>query len=257
MSYTVKQVAELAGVSVRTLHHYDHIGLLKPAHVTDAGYRIYSSSDLGRLRHILFFRELGFELKQIQEILDSPDFDEHRALEAHRELLVSRQERLAQLIQTIDESLEPLERNESMSNENMFQGFNSERVEEQIAKYRDEAIDNWGKETVEDSEARVRSLSPHEQAQIEAETVDINQNMASLMDSHQPDSPEVQVETERWFNLLNRHFSSYSAEAFAGLGEMYVADERFTAHYESIRPGLAVFFRDSMKVFGDRNPSHS
>lgn len=255
MSYTVRQVAEMAGVSVRTLHHYDHIGLLPPARVTEAGYRIYAGAELARLQQILFFRELGFELKQIQQILDRPDFDEHRALQAHRELLIEKRNRLGQLIQTIDESLERLERNEPMSDKNMFQGFNSDRVEEQIARYRDEAIEKWGRETIEESEQRVRSLSQNDWSSIEAETESINQNMASLMDTHSPDSDEVQHEVERWFNLLNQHFSSYSPEAFAGLGEMYVADERFTAHYDKVRPGLAKFLRDAMKRFAERRSS--
>jgi MerR family transcriptional regulator, multidrug-efflux activator len=252
MSYTVKQVAEMAGVSVRTLHHYDHIGLLRPAHVTDAGYRLYNQRDLERLQQILFFRELGFELRKIGEILDSPDFDARRALLTHRELLIEKQDRLGRLIKTIDESIIRLEREEPMSNDSMFQGFDSARVEEQIARYRDEAIEKYGKETVEQSEQQVRSLSSDKWKEIETESADINQQLAQLMDTHAPDSPEAQVQIERWYNLLNRHFSTYTPEMFAGLGELYVADERFTAHYDQVRPGLAAYLRDGMKTFAER-----
>jgi MerR family transcriptional regulator, multidrug-efflux activator len=255
MEYTVKQAADLAGVSVRTLHHYDHIGLLRPFAVTEARYRLYNQRDLERLQQILFFRELGFELRKIGEILNSPDFDARRALLAHRELLVEKQNRLGRLIQTIDESISRLEREEPMNDNSMFQGFDSERVEEQIARYRDEAIEKYGKETVERSEEQVRSLSQDQWNAIEPETTDINQRLAELMDTHAADSPEAQEQIERWYDLLNRHFSSYTADAFAGLGELYVADERFTAHYDQVRPGLAVYFRDGMKDFAERRSS--
>jgi MerR family transcriptional regulator, multidrug-efflux activator len=255
MSYTVKQVAELAGVSVRTLHHYDHIGLLRPHTVTDAGYRLYNQTSLDRLQQILFFRELGFELKEIGQILDSPSFDERRALLAHRELLTEKHDRLGRLIQTIDDSLSRLERGEPMNDTSMFQGFDSTRVEAQIERYRDEAIERWGKNTVEESETRVRSLSEHDWKTIEVKTADINTRLAALMGTHPADSDETQLQIERWFDLLNRYFSGYSPEAFAGLGEMYAADERFTAHYDQVRPGLAVYLRDGMQVFAQRRSS--
>jgi MerR family transcriptional regulator, multidrug-efflux activator len=256
MSYTVKQVADLAGVSVRTLHHYDQIGLLPPARVTAAGYRLYTGTELARLQQILFFRELGFELKQIHEIVYRPDFDERQALLAHRELLIEKQDRLGRLIRTIDETISRIEKGKPMSDSSMFQGFDSGRVEEQIARYRDEAIEKYGKETVEQSEVQVRSLSPDKWKAIETETADINQRLAALMDTHAADSPEAQEQMERWYDLLNRYFSTYTPEMFAGLGELYVADERFTAHYEQVRQGLAIYYRDAMKAFAERRSSN-
>lgn len=255
MGYTVKQVADLAGVTVRTLHHYDRIGLLKPEGATDAGYRIYSENDLERLQQILFFRELGFELKQIREILEQPDFDRLRALRAHRELLIEKQTRLEYLVETLDRTIEHAERMETMNHESMFQGFDEGKVEEQIARYRDEAIEKYGRETVEDSERRVRSLSKEDWGRIEAETTDINQRLADMMDTHAPDAPEVQQQIQRWYDLLNQNFGDYSPEMFRGLGDLYVEDERFTAHYDQVRPGLATMLRDAMHVFADRASS--
>jgi DNA-binding transcriptional MerR regulator len=110
MSYTVKAVAAMAGVSVRTLHHYDHIGLLKPAATSAVGYRLYQERDLERLQQVLFFRELGFSLQQIKSIVGSPSFDRKEALRAHRHLLVEQQTRLGQLVDLVDRTIDALER---------------------------------------------------------------------------------------------------------------------------------------------------
>lgn len=253
MSYTVKQVADLAGITVRTLHHYDRIGLLEPESTSEGGYRIYSDDDLERLQQILFFRELGFELKRIREILERPDFERLRALRAHRDLMQEKRARLAQLVETLDRTIEHAERNQTVSYDSMFEGFDDGAVEEKLARYRDEAIETYGQENVEASEQRVRSLSKEDWGRIEAETADINQRLAGLMDTHTPDSPEVQHEIGRWYDLLNRYFSDYSPAMFRGLGDLYVEDERFTAHYDKVRPGLAGFLRDGMRVFADRH----
>src|SRR5690349_17183383 len=108
MAHTVKAVADLAGITVRTLHHYDEIGLLRPASVSAAGYRLYSDADLERLQHILFFRELGFGLQEIRAILESPDFDPREALRSHRQLLVEQQRRLKRIIRSVDRALSAL-----------------------------------------------------------------------------------------------------------------------------------------------------
>jgi MerR family transcriptional regulator, multidrug-efflux activator len=250
--YTVKQVAELAGISVRTLHHYDRIGLLKPSASTDAGYRIYERPEIERLQQILFFRELGFELRKIGEILDHPEFDRRRALLAHRELLNEERDRLGRLIGTLDTTIERLERDEMMSDNAMFSGFDRDRIEDQISRYHDEAVERYGEEVVAESEHRVRSLSDEALSRAEKENIEINMNLAAIAGAHPPDSPEAQREIERWFNFLNENFGAYTPEAFAGLGELYVADERFTAHYEAIQPGLARFIRDSMRIFAER-----
>lgn len=253
--YTVKEVAELAGISVRTLHHYDHIGLLTPDDNSDAGYRLYSDRNLERLQQILFFRELGFELKRIGEILDRPNFDEQHAMFAHRQLLVEKRDRLDQLIATVDVTIERMNRNEKMAENEMFNGFDTQRIEDQIEKYHEEAVELYGEEIVAESETKVRSMDPDQWSAVQQETDQINQNLANLMESHPADSAETQREIERWFDLLNGTFGTYTPEMFAGLGETYVADERFAAHYNRIRPGLAGYFRDAMVAFAERNES--
>jgi MerR family transcriptional regulator, multidrug-efflux activator len=169
--------------------------------------------------------------------------------------LIDKRVRLGRLIQTLDGSLQRLERNEQMNHHDMFSGFDRDRIEEQITRYHDEAVELYGEETVEASEERARSLTPEDWKRIEQETAQINQQMASLMDTHAPDSAEAQNQIERWFTLLNRYFSEYTPEVFAGLGDLYVEDERFTAHYDQVRSGLAQFFRDSMHAFAARRQS--
>jgi MerR family transcriptional regulator, multidrug-efflux activator len=134
----------------------------------------------------------------------------------------------------------------------MFEGFDRTRIDEQIEKYHDEAVERWGREKVERSETRVRGMSQQDWDAIGQESNEINSGLAALMDSHAPGTPEVQVLIDRWYRLLNRHFAEYTPEVFRGLGNLYVEDSRFTATYDEIRPGLASFLRDGMHVWADR-----
>src|SRR5687767_10541048 len=136
MAYTVKAVAQIAGVSVRTLHHYDEIGLLKPASHSAAGYRLYNERDLEKLQQVLFFKELGFDLKEIKRVLSDPDFDRRSALVEHRKLLLDTQDRIRRLIASVDRTLKAMQRGKPM-NATMFEGFDA-------AKYEEEARQRWG-----------------------------------------------------------------------------------------------------------------
>jgi DNA-binding transcriptional MerR regulator len=133
MAYTVKAVCNIAGVSVRTLHHYDEIGLLRPAGRSAAGYRLYSEKDLQRLQQVLFFKELGFDLAEIKRVLSDPRFDREAALAEHRKLLLERQERLGRLIRSVDKTLEAIRRGKPM-NATMFDGFDAAAYEDEARK---------------------------------------------------------------------------------------------------------------------------
>src|SRR5512135_267261 len=132
-TYTVQQLARMAGVSVRTLHHYDHIGLLKPSARTAAGYRLYGEADLLRLQQILFFRELDFPLADIQAILDDPGFDQVKALRDHRQLLQHEADRLGRLLKTIEQTISRLTEDNMtmtpMTDEELYEGFTPEQIE--------------------------------------------------------------------------------------------------------------------------------
>lgn len=248
MAYTVKAVADMTGITVRTLHYYDQIGLLRPAAVSPAGYRLYADADLVRLQQILFFRELGFSLQEIKTILDSPDFDPCEALRQHRRALLERQERLQRLIQTVDRTLERMEGEMKMGKDEikeLFDGFDPSEHEE-------EARQRWGgsREFAESVE-RTRRYRKEDWTAIQAEAAEIYQNLAARMD-RRPDDPEVQAWTGRWHQHINKWYYTCSPEVFRGLGELYVADERFTKNIDKTKPGLAAFMKEAMAVYADR-----
>lgn len=248
MSYTVKVVAELAGVSVRTLHHYDRIGLLRPAQVSPAGYRHYSDADLARLQQILFFRELDFSLQEIKQILDRPDYDRRDALRAQRKLLLEKQKRLQAILHSVDRTLDALEKGEEMEKDAMFEVFKDPKLKE----YQEEARQRWGgTDAYAESQRRTRGYTKQDWQEIMAELEAVTTGMAAVM-GQEPGSPEVQERIGAWYELINRRFYACTPEIFRGLGEMYVADSRFTETYENVKPGLAEFMRDAMAVFADR-----
>jgi len=241
----VKEVAELAGISVRTLHHYDEIGLLVPDGVTEAGYRIYSERNLEMLQQILFFRELGFPLKRIKEIITDPKFDRLEALELHRKLLLEQRKRLDNMLGTLEKTIRHLKGETEMSIKERFEGFDFS-----TNPYEEEARKRWGDEAVDRSNAALRGLTPQETAALQEEMGALYRKLADLRHKA-PDSDEVQAAIGEWYNLLQK-FGSYPPEAFRGLGQLYVDDERFTKNIDRFGEGLAAFMRDAMAVYADR-----
>ncbi|HLF28609.1 MAG TPA: MerR family transcriptional regulator [Anaerolineae bacterium] len=245
--YTVNQLAKLAGVSVRTLHHYDHIGLLKPSARTAAGYRLYGEADLLRLQQILFFKQFDMALVEIQAILDQPDFDQVRALQSHRRLLEQHGERLARLIRTIDRTILRLTEVEmSLTDEELFEGFTPEQAE----RYGREARERWGAEQVEATEQRIRKMTKQQWQGIKAEGEQVTLLLASLMDRASDDA-EVQQAIARHHAWIE-NFWTPSAESYRALGQGYVEHPEFRAFYEKVRPGLAEFMRAAMEVYCDQ-----
>ncbi|WP_153732331.1 MerR family transcriptional regulator [Sporosarcina obsidiansis] len=235
----VGEVADLTGVSIRTLHHYDDIGLLIPDQVTESGYRLYSNENLADLQQILFFRELGFSLKRIKELLDSPTFERLEALELQRGMLLHKKSQLETMLVTIDQTIQSEKGECMMTNKEMFKGFDF-----RTNPYEEEAKARWGEKTVEQTNRKFGEGMQEEMNRIYFKLAEIR-HMA-------PSSVEVQLAIEEWFVLLNR-MGSYSLEAFKGLGEMYVADERFMKNIDRFGEGLAVFMRDGMSVYADKN----
>ncbi|MBD2870260.1 MerR family transcriptional regulator [Paenibacillus arenilitoris] len=242
----VKEVADLVGISVRTLHHYDEIGLLKPGGQTDAGYRLYSDDNLQMLQQILFFRELGFPLKKIKEIVDNPSFDHEEALEMHRRMLLDKRSQLDRMIQTIELTIRHAKGEIHMTNKQKFEGFDFSSN-----PYEREARERWGDEAVDRSNAKLGKLSAQEQAEMAEEMNGIYRKLASLR-HESPASDEAQAAIKEWYDFLNR-MGSYSLEAFRGLGQMYVDDGRFTKNIDQFGEGLAKFMQGAMAEYADRN----
>lgn len=242
----VKKVADLVGISVRTLHHYDEIGLLTPEETTEAGYRNYSDHDLETLQQILFFKELGFPLKQIKEIIDNPSFDREEALEMHRNLLLEKRSRLDKMIETVDKTILDMKGEITMSHKEKFEGFDFGHN-----PYEQEARERWGDKAVDESNAKINGMSKDEKKAFESEFNAIYSELAAIR-HEAPESEVAQESIEKWYHFLNR-MGSYSLDAFKGLGQMYVDDERFTENINQFGDGLATFMRDAMAVYADRH----
>jgi DNA-binding transcriptional MerR regulator len=238
---TVGEVSELSGVTVRALHHYDELGLLSPSGRSEAGYRLYAPPDLERLQEILVWRELGFPLAEIRELLDDPGHDRVRALRAQRALVDGEIERLAAVARALDAALAAHENGTVIEEATMFDGFDP-------AQYEDEARERWGHtEAYRESARRTARYGDREWAEIRAESDGIEEAFAALKRDGSPaDGEQARATAERHRRHLERWFYPCSPEMHAGLGEMYVADARFAAHYDSRVSGLAAYVCDAI-----------
>lgn len=242
----VKEVADLVGISVRTLHHYDKTGLLTPDATTESGYRLYSDDNLDTLQQILFFRELGFSLREIKKIISSPSFNRQEALILHRKMLLEKRARLDKMLETIDKTLQHLKGELEMTNKEKFRGFDFGHN-----PYEQEARKIWGDKAVDDSNTKIAGMSQDKQKALVEEMESVYRRLATLRHGR-PESDEAQAAIKAWYDLLNTNFSTYSPETFKALGQMYVDDERFTESIDRFGKGLAVFMRDAMAVFADK-----
>lgn len=247
MAMKVKEVAALVGISVRTLHHYDDVGLLKPDHLTESGYRLYSEENLEMLQQILFFKELGFPLRKIKNIVMSPSFDRQEALEMHKRMLIDKRGRIDQMISTIDKTIHHMKGDRQMTNEEKFVGFDFDQN-----PYEQEARERWGNDAVDASQKNLAKLSKQQQTSLSKEWEALYTRLATLRHAS-PDSEEAQEAIKEWYDLLNSNFGHYTLDAFKGLGQLYVDDERFTKNIDKYGEGLAIFMRDAMGIFADAN----
>lgn len=245
-TYQVREVARLAGVTVRTLHHYDQVGLLVPSLRSGAGYRQYTRDDLLRLQQILLGRELGFSLEQIRRMLDDPEFDRVEALQAQHVLLAERIERDHAILRAIDAALCVERGDTTMSNEDMkqlFDGFDPSAHETEVQA-------RWGDtDAFEASTRRTRSYTKEDWHAIKAEATQIEEAFAEqLRQGARPTDRAVMDIAEQHRQHIDRWFYPCSPNRHAGLGDMYVADARFEAHYEEKAEGLARFIADAVRA---------
>lgn len=238
---TVGEVAQLAGVTVRALHHYDELGLLSPSGRSEAGYRLYSHDDLARLREILIWRALGFSLTEIGSLLDDPGHDRVVALERQRELIEHEIDRLGALAAAVDAAIAAHRNGADLEVATMFDGFDP-------SEYEDEARERWGHTAAyQESARRTRSYGEAEWNEIRRESSEIVDGLAALMRAGEPaDSAAARALAERHREHLSRWFYPCSPQMHRGLGEMYVADDRFAQAYEREAPGLAAYFHDAI-----------
>jgi DNA-binding transcriptional MerR regulator len=244
--FTVKQLSKLAGVTPRTLHHYDDIGLLKPSRVGDNGYRYYEEESLLKLQQILFYRELDFPLDDIRKIMGRRDFDVLKALESHKESLTKQMERTKRLLVTVDNTIHHIKGEKLMSQKGLFEGFSEEKQEQ----YAQEAEKLYDPETVRASNKKWKSYSDAEKKRILAEGKAVYTDLASATPKGSA-SKEVQAVIARWHKHM-QYFWSPNDEQLLGLADLYNNDPRFRENYEKVAPNLSEFMREAVKVYVEK-----
>jgi DNA-binding transcriptional MerR regulator len=253
MEYTVQKLGKMAGVSTRTLRYYDEIGILKPARINSSGYRIYGEKEVDRLQQILFYRELGVSLESIKEIITSPSFDGTAALREHREKLLEKREQLNMLIANVDKTIAATEGRIKMSNKEKFEGFKQKMIDENEKKYGKEIREKYGDETVDKSNKKLKDMTEEQYAELEKLGRDVIEMLSKAFETGDPAGELAQKAADLHRQWLSYSWPSYSKEAHAGLAQMYVDDERFTAYYDKNQPGLAAFLRDAILIYTGMN----
>lgn len=238
----------MSGISSRTLRHYDDIGLLKPARIGANGYRFYERDELLRLQEILVLRELGLGLDVIGKTLNGEQ-DRLDALRRHRDRLLAERDRYARLAESVTRSIEEMEGGEEMAAEQLFDGFDQ-------SQYEDEVRARWGHtEAYAESQRNLAAMSKDDLARIQAEEKALVAELAEVFRAGVPvDDPRTQALVERHHRWFCR-FWTPTWETYVCIGNMYVEDARFTAHYDEHAPGLAVYLRDAMQVYAQSQQS--
>jgi DNA-binding transcriptional MerR regulator len=244
---TVKQLSKLAGVTPRTLHHYDEIGLLKPTRVGDNGYRYYGEESILQLQQILFYRELGIPLEDIKKIMGRRDFDVLGALHSHKDALQKQVERLNRLIHTVDNTINHLKGHTIMSDKAYFEGFSEEEQE----RYAAEAEELYGAESVRASMNTWKAYSAAEKKRIMEEGSQNYTDMIGVMPKG-PGSPEAQALVERWRKHMD-YFWTPNLDQLLALANGYNDDPRFKATFDKMHPELAEFMREAVRIYVEKS----
>jgi len=251
MGLTVGELARLASVSVRTLHHYDELGLLTPSEHTEAGYRVYTDADLATLQQVLFFKELGFGLADIARIMHDPTFDRLEALRMQRRMLSDKAAQLDLIVEAVDAAIDATEGGVVMDKDDMFEAFGDFDPKE----YEAEAEERWGNtDAYKESARRTKRYTKEDWIEVRKETEAVNEALAALLAEGVPaGDPRAMDQAEQHRLNIDKRFYAVSYEMHVGLAEMYIMDPRFTANYEKVAPGLAQYMHDAILANAARN----
>lgn len=238
----INEVAKLTGITVRTLHYYDEIGLLPPSNITEAGYRIYDEEALETLQQILFFRELDIPLKEIKRIMESPLYDRNKALQKHKKILTQKRNRLDGLITLVENTIKG---EKDMS----FKQFDMTEIEETKQTYAKEVKERWGEtEAYEESQKKTGAYSEKQWELITGEGADILKAFGENKEAS-PESEKAQALVKRWQDYITDNFYRCTNEILAGLALMYTQDERFTANIDKNGEGTAEFMSKAIMAY--------
>lgn len=244
---TVHEVATLSGITIRTLHYYDEIGLLKPTMLTDAKYRLYTEDDLSRLQEILFFREVGFALKEIKELLNSPYYNRSEVLKKQLAILEAQRERIDALVKLVKAEI-------SGEQDNSFSAFSHSKIVELQESFRAEILEKWGKtHSFKEFEAAFSTKSKKIQNEEMERFLSMAQTIfekLALYETQSPACKEVQQIVQAWRDYISEHFYSCNKEMLSYLGQLYISDEGFSSYINRFGCGnLANFFNEAIKIY--------
>lgn len=245
MKFSVGETAKLTGISVRTLHYYDEIGLLSPSIVSENGYRYYDNSALLRLQQILFYRELDFTLKDITKMMNVPDYKKEEALKQQRELLKLKRNRLDKLICLLDANIKG-------ENTMSFKEFDMSAIEEAKNKYADEVKSRWGNtDAYAQSKERTDKYTKQDWENALNKSNEIFKRFAEHV-NESPDSKDVQDLVEEWRTFITESYYDCTKEILASLGQMYVSDERFMNNINKFGNGTAEFMSQAIGIYCEK-----
>jgi len=254
MNYTVNKLAKLSGVTIRTLRFYDEIGLLKPAYVADNGYRYYQEKQLLILQQILFFRELGFELKQIQEILKQNDFDKLTALESHKKVLKKNIARMQELMKTIDNTINHLQGKRTIMEKELFKGFepDSEQQKKYAQAVEEYLVQKYGKQEYKTIASGYKTAhkdwTKDDWSKVRKEGDELCKELVVMLTNNlKPGSKEVQAVISKHLAILNK-FWTPTKETYAGHAD-FIMETELRKFYDAYHPKLAQFLADAIKIY--------
>lgn len=248
-SYSVKELSELSGVSIRTLHHYDSIDLLKPAFRTDKNYRLYTGNELYKLQQILFHKELGMPLSKIKDVLNDNGILPIVALEGHKKNLIEEQERISQLIETINKTILKLKGKKMITDKELYEGFSKNEREAMKA----EAMKKFGQSEVERSENHLKKYTKQEFESLKQEQKEIFQNLLALKDID-IDDKQVQLEIARHYVNTRKFWGTYGNEnsqkaQYKGLGQLYISEPSYTKVKDELHEGFSEFIAKAIAYY--------
>jgi DNA-binding transcriptional MerR regulator len=249
MEYSGNKLTKMSGVSARTLRYYDEIGLLKPKRVASSGYRIYGQDEVDALQQILFYRELGFSLEDIKQLMSAPGFDRQQAFVRHLADLHTKRERLDLLIRNVTKSIAAMKGDVTMTDKEKFEGFKQSLVDENERKYGTEIREKYGEQAVDESNANLMGLTQEQYNETERLRLEIEGTLKAAFDIGDPAGELAQKACDLHRQWLCIFYPKYSKEYHKGLGEMYVADDRFRANYDKLAPGCTEFLRDAINIY--------
>lgn len=232
MKYTIKKLAELAGVSTRTLRYYDQIGLLKPSEVNENNYRIYDEKNVNKLQQILFYRALDFPLNRIQKLINDPNFSRLQALKEQQLLLKSKRDELESLLTNIDATIKDFQGEEKMTDDEKFEAFKQTKISENEQRFGQEIRENYGKRVVDAANDKFVKLSEKKYQAMNNLEAELIQDLVELKKHPNLNSDLARKIFEEHKQWLKYTWSKYNAKMHRGLVNLYVEDERFTKYYD-------------------------